>query len=264
MRFRLGLLQDTAAIEKQIARDAAEAKKPPTVKTEAQTKADEARAKDPDKGKETKKKPKIRPLSEAKAIDLGANFVSETFLLAVGIALILFENARKGRQEANRREDVADQIEELQRMNKLQRKSLVELDKELMILRGKTGTKPGSNHSLLPQQLRQIEESDEEDDEKRAKGWVPWVQGLFQRKNPEVESPKPATIIAPEVTKEANGTESASAPSTSILTKILPRSKQPETESSSAKHSAEPSPSTPRSTANRTPKDAHIKVAKDQ
>jgi hypothetical protein len=95
MRFRLGLLQDTAAIERQIAKDAAEhnAKKHkleiPTVKTEAQMKADEAAdAKRKDGGEKPKessssKKPKIRPLSEAKAIDLGANFVSESFLFVV-------------------------------------------------------------------------------------------------------------------------------------------------------------------------------------
>ena len=103
MRFRLGLLQDTAAIEKQIAREAAEhqAKKhkheAPTVKTEAQTKADEAAAaKEKDGGEKAKEKtssrrPKIRPLSEAKAIDLGANFVSESFLFVV--RSILWKNA---------------------------------------------------------------------------------------------------------------------------------------------------------------------------
>ena len=95
MRFRLGLLQDTAAIEKQIAKEAAEhqAKKhkheAPTAKTEAHTKADEAAAaREKESGEKTKPKsssrqPRIRPLSEAKAIDLGANFVSETFLFAV-------------------------------------------------------------------------------------------------------------------------------------------------------------------------------------
>lgn len=82
MRFRLGLLQDSAALEKQAAREAAEAQakkhksEAPTVKTEAQTKADEiaeARSKeDLDKKKEPKKLPKIRPLSEAKAIDVSA------------------------------------------------------------------------------------------------------------------------------------------------------------------------------------------------
>jgi plasmid stabilization system protein ParE len=49
MRLRLGLLRDTAAIEKQVAKEAeAKAKKQkleaPTVKTEAQTKADKAAA----------------------------------------------------------------------------------------------------------------------------------------------------------------------------------------------------------------------------
>ena len=81
MRFRLGLLQDSAALEKQAAREAAEAQakkhkhEAPTVKTEAQTKADEAaeaRSKDNiEKSKEPKKLPKIRPLSEVKAIDVG-------------------------------------------------------------------------------------------------------------------------------------------------------------------------------------------------
>ena len=95
MRFRLGLLQDTAAIEKQIAKEAAEQQSKkhkhdvPTVKTEAQAKADEvAASKEKEGGEKTKPKsssrqPKIRPLSEAKAIDLGANFVSETFLFVV-------------------------------------------------------------------------------------------------------------------------------------------------------------------------------------
>ena len=81
MRFRLGLLQDSAALEKQAAREAAEAQakkhksEAPTVKTEAQTKADEtteARSKEGlDRKKEQRKLPKIRPLSEAKAIDVG-------------------------------------------------------------------------------------------------------------------------------------------------------------------------------------------------
>lgn len=60
------------------------------MKTEAQTKADEAAAaKKKDSGEKPRessssRKPKIRPLSEAKAIDLGANFVSESFLFVVG------------------------------------------------------------------------------------------------------------------------------------------------------------------------------------
>ena len=80
MRFRLGLLQDSAALEKQAAREAAEAQakkhksEAPTVKTEAQTKTDEAAEswarENFERLKELRKKPKIRPLSEAKAIDV--------------------------------------------------------------------------------------------------------------------------------------------------------------------------------------------------
>lgn len=110
MRFRLGLLQDSAALEKQAAREAAEAQakkhksEAPTVKTEAQTKADEAaerRSKESlDKPKEQRKKPKIRPLSEAKAIDVGAQnlislkgqvFYPQGHILTRGISLAGFK-----------------------------------------------------------------------------------------------------------------------------------------------------------------------------
>ena len=239
MRYRLGLLQDTATIEKQLARDAAEAKKPPTVKTEAETKADDARAHDAEKGKEPKKKPKIRPLSEAKAIDLGANFVSETFLLAVGIALILFENARKGRQEATRREDVADQIEVLQTMNKLQRKTLVTMDKELISLRTKAGMNPENNHSLLPKQLRDIEEEEEEEDKTKSKGWVFWVQGLFQSQNAKVKNPDTSVKEAPETAKEVSPTEPAAATFASVLSKTVQKTRSLGNDSNAIDHATE-------------------------
>ena len=213
MRFRLGLLQDTAAIERQIAKDAAEARKPPTAKTEAETKADEARAKEPEKGKEQKKKPKIRPLSEAKAIDLGANFVSETFLLAVGIALILFENARKGRQEARRQQGDADRIEELEKTVGLQSQSLINLDKQL-----------GGNHSFLPPELCRIEEEDEENANAPSKGWIPWVQSLWKRQSPGPKDPNIAPIADPEATKKDNTASSAPTVSPSVSSKISPRS----------------------------------------
>ena len=221
MRFRIGLLQDTAAIDKQIAKDAAEAKKPPTVKTEAQTKADEARGKEGDKGKE-KKKPKIRPLAEAKAIDLGANFVSETFLLAVGVALILFENARKGRQEATRREDVADQIEELKGDGRLYREGLVELEKELLRLRARDGTVPGKIHSILPKSLHDIEEEDEDDGD-QAKGWMPWAQGLFGKRTSESDTPETANSQALKLPTQDNTADPVTSAPSSTLGQILQR-----------------------------------------
>ena len=89
MRMRLGLLQDPAVIDRQIAKEVAAAEaarrkaEAPTVKTEAETKADDAlteKEKEAARKKvEAARKPRIRPLSEAKAIETGANFAAETF-----------------------------------------------------------------------------------------------------------------------------------------------------------------------------------------
>lgn len=73
------------------------------------------------KTKDTKdsrsKSVRIRPLSEAKAIDTGANFISETFLFLVGGGLILFESWRSRRKENIRREDVAERLEKLEALD---------------------------------------------------------------------------------------------------------------------------------------------------
>ena len=147
MRMRLGLLQDHAAIDRQIAREAAEAQvkkaktEIPTVKTEAQTKADElAAAKAKEKGIEKPKsasqsKTKIRPLSEAKAIDSGANFISETFLFTIGLSLILLEALRTRRKETTRRIDVAAKLDELEERDRIKTKMLEDLERELHELR---------------------------------------------------------------------------------------------------------------------------------
>ena len=147
MRLRLGLLQDQAAIDRQIAREAEKAleKKQkaeiPTVKTEAQTKADEAAAvkekeKLSDKSKPSSlSKPRIRPLSEAKAIDSGATFISETFLFSVALSTIIFESWRQRRKEATRRGDVADRLKELEEKEMAQEARLEELQHEIEVLR---------------------------------------------------------------------------------------------------------------------------------
>ena len=143
MRMRLGLLQDHAAIDRQIAREAAEAQAKKakaeisTVKTEAQTKADElAAAKAKEKGIEKPKsasqsKPKIRPLSEAKAIDSGANFISETFLFTIGLSLIILEALRTRRKESTRRIDVAAKLDELEERDRMKTKMLEDLEHEI-------------------------------------------------------------------------------------------------------------------------------------
>ncbi|PVH98593.1 hypothetical protein DM02DRAFT_615717 [Periconia macrospinosa] len=124
MRMRLGLLQDPAVIDRQIAKEvkAAEAARQksqaPTVKTEAETIADENMTKQEReaarKKVEAASRPRIRPLSEAKAIETGANFVAETFLFAVAIGVIVFEQWRQRRKAQNQRDDIREDVEELQ------------------------------------------------------------------------------------------------------------------------------------------------------
>lgn len=121
--MRLGILHDAAAQERMHAREAAEtaAKKKqaetPTVKTEAQIQAEEAAAeeekKNPDKPKPVYK-PKIRPLSESRAIELGANFISESFVFLVALGCIFAERIYSSRKEAGRRDELAERLDVLE------------------------------------------------------------------------------------------------------------------------------------------------------
>ncbi|KAF2099629.1 hypothetical protein NA57DRAFT_55582 [Rhizodiscina lignyota] len=147
MRLRLGLLQDPAAIDRQIAREVAEAnakrKKAavPTVKTEEQTKADQAAAAK-EKDQVSKKiraehhPPRIRPLSESKAIETGANFISETFLFLVAGALILFENRRSKRKSDKEHDARDDEIERIGNENATIKAEVEQLKQELVLLNG--------------------------------------------------------------------------------------------------------------------------------
>lgn len=195
MRLRLGLLRDTAAIEKQAAREAAEAaaKKHkhsiPTVKTEAQTLADEKAAKEVAKDKfktfEASKpapKPRIRPLTEAKAIESGATFISEAFLFGVGGGLIIFESWRYRRKENTRREDVADRLGELEESERAARRALVELEREVLALRAKheKGTTK-STRRILPREIWVQEEDEGKADEAGTRGWLSRISNLFSK-----------------------------------------------------------------------------------
>jgi hypothetical protein len=97
MRLQVTLLRDKAA-EKR-AKEKAEA---PTVKTEEQAKAEEAsRAKDKAAQKEAPKsiwKRKFRPLHEAKAVDLFADVIGDSFILLVAVSLILYEYIRTSKK----------------------------------------------------------------------------------------------------------------------------------------------------------------------
>ncbi|KAB5591060.1 OPA3-like protein [Ceratobasidium theobromae] len=56
----------------------------------------------------------IKPLSETRAIQNGANSLAEAFLFTVAASLIIAESWRSNRSEARRRDDVDDQLEDLQ------------------------------------------------------------------------------------------------------------------------------------------------------
>ncbi|KAI9731510.1 MAG: hypothetical protein M1834_004630 [Cirrosporium novae-zelandiae] len=206
MRMRLGLINDQAALDRQAAREAAEVAKKnkpkiTTVKTEAQVKLDELRAKrDVEKDKEVEKpapKPKIRPLSEAKAIDTGASFVSEAFIFLVAGSLIVFESYRSRRKENSRREDVADQLRELkegaQADREAIRQALLQLEKEVLRQRHEHDKEKAGlmtkisyiqhhddHEHIIPRTFWSQQEQDEKEDEKEAKGWFVNLSTYFQ------------------------------------------------------------------------------------
>ncbi|KAH3687907.1 hypothetical protein WICPIJ_001124 [Wickerhamomyces pijperi] len=57
---------------------------------------------------------KVRPLNDKKAVENGANFLSETFIFSVAGSIVLFESWRQRQKELTRRETVADDIKTLQ------------------------------------------------------------------------------------------------------------------------------------------------------
>lgn len=203
MRWRIGLLQDSAALERQAARDAAkkerEAKKSqvPTVKTEAETKAEEDQTRKDAQAEEKDKhppQPKIKPLSETKAIESGANFISETFLFAVAAGLILFESWRSSRKEKNRRDKVADQIADLEEENKAARLALVELEHEVLRLRAKepphNSTQSTRAQRILPEEVYDLLNEDKLEDTRgdAAKGWFSSLASLFTKEEVDQEA----------------------------------------------------------------------------
>lgn len=212
MRWRIGLLQDAAALEKQAARDAAkkEAERKqaqiPTVKTEAQVKAEEEAA-SKEKSLEDKEKhppkPRIKPLSETKAIESGANFISETFLFSVAAGLIIFESWRSSRKEKNRRDQVAERINDLEDENKAARQALIELEREVLRLRAKergiSASELAKTHKILPSEVYELVrvDSEEEQPEGKSQGWFGNITSLFQTEKPDEEAKQALATGAP-------------------------------------------------------------------
>ena len=198
MRLRLGLLQDAAAIERQVAREAAEAAakkhKHPTVPTEAQAKAAVKAVAEPPK---PSKPPRIRPLSEGKAVETGANFISEAFLFSVAGGLILFESFRSRRKENTRREDVADRLIDLEESERAARRALVELEREVLRLRAKEArglagdTQP--ERRILPRSVYEVEEREEREEEEQTKGWLKRIVNYISYRDGGGKSDQEAT-----------------------------------------------------------------------
>ncbi|KAF8469685.1 optic atrophy 3 protein-domain-containing protein [Kalaharituber pfeilii] len=78
----------------------------------------------------------IRPLSETKAIDRGAAFISEFFLFAVAGSLILFESLRSRRKEMNRQDVVTERLELLEERTRQDEERLKALEEEVWRLKG--------------------------------------------------------------------------------------------------------------------------------
>ena len=221
MRWRIGLLQDAAAVDRQATREAAQeaARKHrhsiPTVRTEAQAKAEEQAAakaaKDGTDAPKPRSQPKIKPLSESKAIESGANFISETFLFGVAAGLIFFESWRSRRKESSRRDDVADRLADLEDSERAARKALVELEREVLHLRAKDnkGTAVTSRR-ILPREVYEAEAEDERKYEEVSRGWLARIASFMSREAPDQEandalatgSPGPAEKILVKVDKE--------------------------------------------------------------
>lgn len=207
MRWRIGLLQDAAVYERQAARDAAkreaERKKAetPTVKTEAETKAEEeavGREKVQEEKEKHPPKPKIKPLSETKAIETGATFISETFLFGVAVSLLLFESWRSGRKEQNRRDRVQEQLSDLEEENKAARAALIELEREVLRLRAKekgvSTAELAKSKKILPAEVYEMVQEDKADGAapEKSKSWFSSITTAFSREEAPDEEAKQA------------------------------------------------------------------------
>jgi len=220
MRLRLGLLRDTTTAERRAAAEAAARKhKPtsPTVKTQAESKAEEeAIAKAKAAATEAEKpapKPHIRPLSESKAIESGASFISESFLFIVAGGLIVYESWRSRRKETTRREDVESRLVELEQSEKAARKALVALETELLQQKAKNGTlslKPPSR--ILPREVWEVEQKEKAEDAKED-GWLSHIGSYVSSLWGSVSNPQSpaAPESAASASKEASNAQTESS-----------------------------------------------------
>lgn len=219
MRLRLGSLRDTAASQRRAAAEAEVRKlKPsaPTVRNAADTKAaEEAEAKAKAAAEEAAKPHhiRIRPLSESKAIESGANFISESFLFIVAGSLILFEAYRARNKESTRREGVEGRLAELEQSEQAARVALVALEKELLQLRAKHGDLPKlPSQRILSREI--YEQAPEIETPEVAQGWFARLYSYIPFGQNAQSAAEPTPIIQPTAQKTAQKPDETAAPAT--------------------------------------------------
>jgi hypothetical protein len=163
MRLSVALLRNPDLEQK--AKEKAEKAEAPTVKTEEQVrKEEELRAKygtlpkASHPGKEVPKsvwKRKFRPLPEAKAVDLFADVIGDTFILSVAIGLIVYEYWRSSQkpdknkemiEELHKRmEELRIKEEELEAVEKQQQERVTMIEEALRAFKD-----PKTKQPLLP------------------------------------------------------------------------------------------------------------------
>jgi hypothetical protein len=131
MRMSVAALRDVAA--EQRAKEKAEA---PTVKTEEQMKADEAakeraaarKAEEKHEASKSIWRRKFRPLPEAKAVDLFADVIGDSFILGIAGALIIYEYV-KSKQKPDTNAVKLGELEERLKMGEKRVEELEEIEK---------------------------------------------------------------------------------------------------------------------------------------
>jgi len=220
MRLRLGSLRDTAASQRRAAAEAEARKhKPlmPTVKNASETKAaEEAEAKAKAAAEEAAKPQhyRIRPLSESKAIESGANFISESFLFLVAGGLILFESWRSRNKESTRREGVEGRLAELEQSEQAVRGALVALEKELLQLRAKHGDMPKlPSQRILSREI--YEQAPEVDEPEVAQGWLSRLSSYLSFGQSAEKTTESAPDAKSTTDKTVHTTQESKAPAAS-------------------------------------------------
>ncbi|CAG8476512.1 2216_t:CDS:2 [Paraglomus occultum] len=72
----------------------------------------------------------VRPLKDAKAVDMGANFLGETLVFGVAAGLIIFEQRRSYKSNKDKYEDCMNSTEELKKGMELLQKEIEQLREE--------------------------------------------------------------------------------------------------------------------------------------